>query len=78
MGESLIISNNPRLDIALGAARPWLVAVALTTLPAELIGHTTESEFTAADIERAALPGSFGVLPALGFRIAVAPALVIG
>jgi hypothetical protein len=78
MGESLIISDNPRLNIALGAARPWLVAVALTTLPAEFIGHTTESNSLQQTLRGQPCPGVLAYCPHSAFASQLLQHLSLG
>ena len=61
MGPRLVVSDYPRLDVAPRSTRAGLITVALAALlialafGAELLGHPTETEFGAADIQ-----GAFG------------------
>lgn len=60
MCPRLVVSDYPRLDVAPRGTRAGLVTVALAALialafRAELLGHPTETEFGAADIQ-----GTFG------------------
>ena len=70
MGPRLVVSNYPRLNVAPRSTRAGLVTVALAALlialafGAKLLGHPTETELGAADIQRTFGACSFGKLTA--------------